>query len=80
MPGYRVSWQSALGGFAQDLIRDNDRFWSGDHIIDPETVPGILFMNRPAQTNHASIVDLAPTVLSYLGVAPYEAMEGKSLL
>jgi bisphosphoglycerate-independent phosphoglycerate mutase (AlkP superfamily) len=37
-------------------------------------------MNRPAQTNHASIVDLAPTVLSYLGVAPYEAMEGKSLL
>ena len=80
MPGYRVSWQSALGSFAQNLAQDNDRFWSGDHIIDPETVPGILFMNRLAQSNHASIVDLAPTILNYLGVAAHEAMEGKSLL
>jgi predicted AlkP superfamily phosphohydrolase/phosphomutase len=80
MPGFRVSWQSALGGFSHSVFQDNDRFWSGDHIIDPEAVPGILLMNRPAAHDHSSIVDLAPTVLGYLGVAPGPAMEGKSLL
>jgi predicted AlkP superfamily phosphohydrolase/phosphomutase len=80
MPGFRVSWQSALGGFSHSVFQDNDRFWSGDHIIDPEAVPGILFMNRPMVRDHSSIVDLAPTILSYLGVAPGPAMEGKSLL
>ena len=45
-PGFRVSWQSAVGGFANSLIEDNNRKWSGDHIIDPEAVPGILLMNR----------------------------------
>jgi len=79
-PGFRVSWQSAVGGFSQRLFQDNDRFWSGDHIIDPECVPGILFMNRKAARNHASILDMAPTVLQHLGVAPHAAMEGKSLL
>jgi predicted AlkP superfamily phosphohydrolase/phosphomutase len=80
MPGFRVSWQSAMGAFSQSLFSDNDRFWSGDHIIDPESVPGILLMNRAARHNHASIVDLAPTILNYLGVPPHENMEGSSLL
>src|SRR2546425_11116664 len=39
--GFRVSWQSAVGGFANSMIEDNIRRWSGDHIIDPEAVPGI---------------------------------------
>ena len=56
------------------------RRWSGDHIVDPESVPGILFMNRAAQRNHARIIDLAPTVLHYLGAAVPESMEGASLL
>ncbi len=79
-PGFRVSWQSALGGFANRLIKDNTRRWSGDHIVDPESVPGILFMNQPARHNHAQIIDLAPTILNYLGVSAPESMEGKSLL
>ena len=44
--GFRVSWQSAVGGFADSMIEDNMRRWSGDHIMDPEAVPGILFANR----------------------------------
>ena len=59
------------------------RRWSGDHIVDPESVPGILFMNRSAAAksrDHARIIDLAPTILNYLGVAVPEAMEGSSLL
>ena len=44
--GFRVSWQSAVGGFSNSVLEDNMRRWSGDHIVDPESVPGILFMNR----------------------------------
>jgi predicted AlkP superfamily phosphohydrolase/phosphomutase len=89
-PGFRVSWQSAVGGFADSLIEDNKRKWSGDHIIDPEAVPGILFMNaRPAAPSPAglgkgghtpSIIDLAPTILNHLGVPVPEIMEGRSLI
>jgi predicted AlkP superfamily phosphohydrolase/phosphomutase len=93
-PGFRVSWQSAVGGFANALITDNTRRWSGDHIIDPEAVPGILCANRnpglnpqatPPRIGHArdgvpSIIDLAPTILNHLGVPVPQTMEGKPLL
>ena len=79
-PGFRVSWRSAVGGFSNALLENNTRRWSGDHIVDPETVPGILFMNRAARHNHARITDLAPTILNHLGVAVPDSMEGSSLL
>ena len=78
--GYRVSWQSAVGGFANALISDNTRRWSGDHIVDPDEVPGILFMNHPAKRDRAGIIDLAPTILEYLGAPVPKAMEGSTLL
>src|SRR5713226_3543494 len=82
--GFRVSWKSGVGGFSQSVLEDNTRRWSGDHIVDPESVPGILFMNRalrPAQEQaQARIIDLAPTILNYLGVAVPKSMEGASLL
>jgi predicted AlkP superfamily phosphohydrolase/phosphomutase len=81
--GFRVSWQTALGGMPHGLFEDNMRRWSGDHIIDPEVVPGVLFMNRPdasGQHNHCDIRDLAPTILHYFGIPKHEAMERESLL
>ena len=93
-PGFRVSWESAVGGFSNSLIADNTRRWSGDHIVDPEAVPGILFMNRgrgpqaggPSFAACAKggelphIIDLAPTILNHLGVPVPQTMEGTSLL
>jgi len=79
-PGFRVSWQTALGGMPRGVLEDNLRRWSGDHIIDPQAVPGILLMNRAAARAGADIRDLAPTILAHFGVAPHPAMEGKSLL
>ncbi len=95
-PGFRVSWQSAVGGFANALIEDNNRKWSGDHIIDPEEVPGILFMNQKPgpvangvarvaapvspKTGSPSIIDLAPTILNHLDVPVPQTMEGTGLL
>lgn len=61
-PGFRVSWQSAVGAFANSLIEDNKRKWSGDHIVDPEAVPGILFMNRgPGIVRAGTPVRLPPS-------------------
>ena len=59
-PGFRVSWESAVGGFANSLISDNMRKWSGDHIIDPDAVPGILFMNRELAPGIARAGTAAP--------------------
>ena len=79
-PGYRISWSSSMGGIAEGQFEDNVKKWSGDHIIDPEHVPGVLFMNRPFHGEKARLLDLAPTILSALGVPKGAAMEGESLL
>jgi predicted AlkP superfamily phosphohydrolase/phosphomutase len=78
--GYRVSWATALGGVPEGHFEDNSKKWTGDHIVDPVLVPGVLFMNRPFREGGASLVDLAPTILGALGVPKGEAMEGRSLL
>ena len=73
--GYRVSWQTSLGGVPKDVFQDNDAVWSGDHCsVDPEIVKGIFFTNRKLATTRAPyIADVYPTVLGALGVkAPYE--------
>jgi predicted AlkP superfamily phosphohydrolase/phosphomutase len=79
-PGFRVSWQTTLGGMPQGTFEDNRRRWSGDHIMDPALVPGILFANRALEPREPDIRDLAPTILEFLGVAPPGAIEGQSLL
>jgi len=78
--GYRVSWGTALGAVPVGHFEDNVKKWSGDHLMDPSLVPGVLFMNRPFRSAGAGLVDLAPTILTALGVPPGAAMEGESLL
>lgn len=73
--GYRVSWQTSLGGVPKNLIEPNKQVWSGDHCsVDPEIVKGIFFYNRKLATDRAPyIADVYPTVLGLLSVqAPYE--------
>ncbi len=77
--GYRASSSTSLGGVGATTIEDNTSKWSGDHIIDPTLVPGILFMNRPFRGEGARLLDLAPTILKALGTPPAPAMEGSSL-
>ncbi len=79
--GYRVSWQTSLGGIPKDLIEPNKQVWSGDHCsVDPEIVPGIFFYNRKLTTDRAPyIADVYPTVLGLLGVRPPYALDGVEL-
>jgi predicted AlkP superfamily phosphohydrolase/phosphomutase len=79
--GYRVSWQTSLGGIPKNLVEPNKQVWSGDHCsVDPEIVRGIFFYNRKLSTDRAPyIADIYPTVLGLLGVrAPY-ALDGVEL-
>lgn len=78
--GYRVSWGTPLGGVPQGLFEDNVKRWGADHVVDPNLVPGVLFMNHPFDEEKPSLVDMAPTILSALSVPKGPAMEGDDLL
>jgi predicted AlkP superfamily phosphohydrolase/phosphomutase len=79
-PGYRVSWESAVGKVSAQVLADNKKAWSGDHCIHPEVVPGILFSSLPLESTEANIMDIAPTALEWLGVDKPHYMDGNSLL
>ncbi|MCP3915581.1 MAG: hypothetical protein GY711_08510 [bacterium] len=81
---YRASWGSVTGylRLATDedgevvlgeTYRDNGNNWSGDHASNsPEVVTGIFFANRSVAlpADGVSVLHMAPTVLSLLGVTP----------
>jgi predicted AlkP superfamily phosphohydrolase/phosphomutase len=78
--GYRVSWQTTLGGSPAGLVYPNDRKWSGDHCgSDYKDIPGVIISSRKLNTNAARIIDVAPTVLKYFGVAIPKDIDGKPL-
>jgi len=78
--GYRVSWQTTLGGSPQGIVYDNMRKWSGDHGgYDFATTAGVLISNRRASRAEASIIDIAPTVLKFFGLQIPADIDGKPL-
>jgi hypothetical protein len=79
-PGYRASWDNAQGRVSGPVIEDNTRRWSGDHCLDPDHVPGVVFCSRPLDVSGPSIMDIAPTVLALFGIAAPSYMQGRSLL
>ena len=70
--GFRVSWQSSLGVPTENLFEDNTDVWSGDHCsVDPQLVRGIFFASvKLHNTGVPSIMDVDPSVLKLMGVAP----------
>jgi predicted AlkP superfamily phosphohydrolase/phosphomutase len=80
-PGWRASWEGVRGIVNDVIFDDNTKAWSGDHCIDPELVPGVLFSSRPLHPGDRdpAIADLAPTLLDLFGIPPPKYMDGKSL-
>jgi predicted AlkP superfamily phosphohydrolase/phosphomutase len=78
--GYRMSWQTAIGGAPRSLLEPNRKQWSGDHIVDPSVVPGVLFCNRKISAESSRSLDIAPTVLTAMGISPPAEIKGKSSL
>ncbi len=77
--GFRSSWQTAIGGAPFNLIDDNLKKWSGDHIVDPSIVPGIILTNFNIDRDNPDLRDIAPTVLKCFGLDA-GTVEGRSLL
>ncbi|HSL21221.1 MAG TPA: alkaline phosphatase family protein [Vicinamibacterales bacterium] len=79
--GYRVSWQTTLGGSPQGIVYNNDRKWSADHGgYDYATTAGVLISTRKLEAGRRpSIMDIAPTVFKYFGLPVPGDIDGKSL-
>ncbi len=75
--GYRASWDSAQGRVTKDVFEVNSKAWSGDHCIDPELVPGVLFSNWKIAGEKHAITDVAPTLLDLFGLKVPGHMDGK---
>lgn len=78
--GYRVSWQTALGGIPPEIIVENRSNWSGDHCsFDPSITKGIFLSNKKLAQESPSIIDIAPTVLRIFNLPIPEEMDGKPI-
>jgi len=78
-PGYRMGWETAIGGFGNEVIMDNEEKWKGDHIVDPRFVPGVLFSNIKLNQSSASVLDITPTIYDSFGIKIPKDIDGKSL-
>jgi predicted AlkP superfamily phosphohydrolase/phosphomutase len=77
--GYRVSWQTALGGSPPGIVYPNMKKWSGDHgAYDYKITAGTLISSRKL-VGDTRIIDIAPTVLKYFGVPIPKDIDGRPL-
>jgi hypothetical protein len=76
--GFRVSWETSLGGFGPQIVVPNPLKWSGDHAsVDPALVPGIFLSNRPLlRPSSIRLLDIGPTILRAIGVEPSKGVDG----
>lgn len=78
-PGYRTSWQTALGAIPPGIVVANLKKWSGDHCSsDPKDTKGILLINRRLADSNPNIIDVAPTVLKLLHISPPDKVDGRA--
>jgi hypothetical protein len=77
---YRASWKSALGETEADVFSDNEKQWSGDHCVDYQIVPGVLFSNWTLDpTAEPRLIDIGPTVLDIFGIPTPKYMDGRAV-
>ena len=77
--GYGCSEASTLGGITENLIEDNTHGFTGNHLMAPEVVPGVLLVNRTLTGDGHDLTDLTATLLHHFGLPPGEGMTGRSI-
>jgi predicted AlkP superfamily phosphohydrolase/phosphomutase len=77
-PGYRASWETALGTAAAQggVVQPNTDAWIGDHCIAADAVPGVLLSDRAPSLARPRLKDLTVTILKEFEVAPDARMSG----
>jgi hypothetical protein len=78
-PGYRASWETALGGIPPDIIHANNDAWIADHCIDAAAVPGVLIGTQTPRVSDPQIKDVTVTILKEFNLQPDPAMNGRPL-
>lgn len=64
---YRCSWQTAIGGIADNrIIEENKKKWSGDHCCDATIVPGVFFSSNKLSFNNISVLYITKLVGSQI--------------
>ncbi len=78
--GYGHSDESTLGEMPAAIVEDNTSKWSGNHLMAPEVVPGVLLSNRRIQGEGHELTDVTATLYAWYGLAPVEGMTGQPVL
>lgn len=78
--GYGASDESTLGEITEEVIADNESRWSGNHLMAPKVVPGVLLMNRKLARDGHDLTDLTATLLSHYGIEKLPQMTGEPIL
>jgi predicted AlkP superfamily phosphohydrolase/phosphomutase len=78
--GYGCSDESTLGEVAEAVLEDNVRGFTGNHLMAPEVVPGILLVNRKLVRGGHELTDLTVTLLRHFGLPPADGLRGHSIL
>lgn len=78
--GYGGSDENTLGEIVEAVIEDNTSRWSGNHLMAPEVVPGVLLINRPLPSDSHDLTDLTATLLDYYGLDKPSEMVGETIL
>jgi predicted AlkP superfamily phosphohydrolase/phosphomutase len=77
--GYGASDESTLGEITEAVIEDNQSRWSGNHLMAPDVVPGVLLANRKLSGSGYDLTDLTVTLLAYYGIAAPPGMVGEPI-
>jgi predicted AlkP superfamily phosphohydrolase/phosphomutase len=74
--GYRASWQTALGEAPASEIENNNDDWIGDHCINADDVPGVLFSNMHIDPHEPRLQDVTAAILKRFGLPPPKGYQG----
>jgi predicted AlkP superfamily phosphohydrolase/phosphomutase len=75
-PGYRASWQTALGEAPASEIENNNDDWLADHCINPDDVPGVLFSSERIAPRNPRLQDVTAAILKRFGLPPPTGYQG----
>jgi predicted AlkP superfamily phosphohydrolase/phosphomutase len=76
--GYGASDLTTLGEVTDAVVADNTSRWSGNHLMDPEVVPGVVLSNRTITGEGHDLVDVTATILTWYGLSANPGMSGTS--
>ena len=60
-------------------MQDNTPRSSGNHLMAPDVVPGVLLVNRKLSGRDYDLTDVTATLLSHYGVEPAHGMVGEPI-